>query len=225
MANEFLKELESVLEERDLQYGDSSKQLKVIANLWETYLYAKDDKLMSEKDVANMMILLKVARSIASDHKDNQVDIAGYSALISKLNQAKPDEPASRESVQLEAVQLAAVKENGYAIQYIDNPSEEVQLAAIKRNVYSIEYINNPSEAIQLAAVKAKGGAIEYIKNPSEAIQLEAVKRDLYAISYIKNPSEAVQLAAVKNSEYAIEYIKNPSKRVKQLHRELYGNS
>ena len=42
-----------------------------------------------------------------------------------------------------EEVQLEAVKENGYSIQYIINPSEEVQLAAVKNNYYLIEYIKD----------------------------------------------------------------------------------
>ncbi len=33
----------------------------------------------------------------------------------------------------------------------IENPSESVQLAAIKQNGYAIEYIENPSESVQLA--------------------------------------------------------------------------
>ncbi|WP_164703572.1 DUF4116 domain-containing protein, partial [Aliarcobacter skirrowii] len=49
---------------------------------------------------------------------------------------------------------LKAVRQNGYAIRYIKNPSEEVQLEAVKRNVNAIEYIKNPSEKVQLEAVK-----------------------------------------------------------------------
>jgi hypothetical protein len=38
-------------------------------------------------------------------------------------------------------VQLAAVKNDGRAIQYIENPSEAVQLAAIKQDGLAIQYI------------------------------------------------------------------------------------
>ncbi len=41
--------------------------------------------------------------------------------------------------------QLAAVSQNGDAIQFIKNPSEKVQLAAVSQNGYSIYYIKNPS--------------------------------------------------------------------------------
>ena len=42
-----------------------------------------------------------------------------------------------------------AVKRNGYAIQYIKNPSEAVQMEAVKRNGYAIQHIANPSEVIK----------------------------------------------------------------------------
>ena len=114
-----------------------------------------------------------------------------------------------------EAIQLAAVKRNGIAIKFIKNPSEAMQLAAVKQHGYEIKFIKNPSEAIQLVAVKQDGTSIKFIKNPSEAIQLVAVKQDGYAIQYIKNPSEAIQLAAVKQDGYAIRVISNPSEEIK----------
>ena len=52
-----------------------------------------------------------------------------------------------------EEVQLAAVKEYGTAIEYIDNPSEEVQIAAVGKNGYAIQFIDNPSEEVQLVVM------------------------------------------------------------------------
>jgi hypothetical protein len=43
-----------------------------------------------------------------------------------------------------EAVQLAAVQQDGEAIQYIENPSEEIQLAAVQQNVLAIQWTENP---------------------------------------------------------------------------------
>ena len=113
-----------------------------------------------------------------------------------------------------EAEQLAAVEQNGWAIEYIHNPSEEVQLAAVEHAGQAIRYIKNPSEKVQLAAVKQDSTAIRYIKNPNEQVQLAAVKQDGWHIQYFKNPSEQVQLAAVKQDGTAIRYIQNPSEQV-----------
>ena len=62
---------------------------------------------------------------------------------------------------------LEKVKLDGWAIQFIENPSVEVQLAAVRQNGCSIMHIDNPPLEVQLAAVQRNGRAIYYIKNPS----------------------------------------------------------
>jgi len=51
---------------------------------------------------------------------------------------------------------LAAVKQNGYSIAYIKNPSEEMQLAAVQQDARAIKYIKNPSEDVKKLANKRK---------------------------------------------------------------------
>ena len=48
--------------------------------------------------------------------------------------------------------QLAAVQNNGNAIQYIKNPSIEVQMAAVQENGWAITYIENPLEEVKIIA-------------------------------------------------------------------------
>ena len=52
----------------------------------------------------------------------------------------------------LESEQLAAVKQNYYAIRYIENPSEKVQLAAVNQDGCAIKYIDNPTISVQMMA-------------------------------------------------------------------------
>ena len=144
-----------------------------------------------------------------------------------------------------EAMQLAAVKQNGYAIRYIIDkgirPSEEMQLAAVTQCGDAIEYIIDggihPSEALQLAAVTENGYAILHIIDaeviPSEEMQLTAVTQYGYAIQYIIKagivPSEAVKLTAVKQDGYVIEYIIQagirPSEEMQLAAVTQYGNA
>ena len=48
------------------------------------------------------------------------------------------------EKYRTEEEQLAAVKQNGNAIQFVKNPSELVRLAAVKNNGYAIRFIKKP---------------------------------------------------------------------------------
>ena len=94
-----------------------------------------------------------------------------------------------------------------FKIIYNDILIFEKQLKVVKQNAFAIEFINNPSEQIQLEAVKQYGWAIHCIKNPSEQVKLEAVKQNGLAIQFIKNPSEQVKLEAVRQNGYAIRYL------------------
>lgn len=69
---------------KDSQHGSAEDNFGRIADMWSAYL----DKDVTARDVAVMMILLKVAR-ISSGHQsdDNWVDIAGYSACGGEIEE------------------------------------------------------------------------------------------------------------------------------------------
>lgn len=106
--------------------------------------------------------------------------------------------------------------EESYIYKKYTAPEEE-QLQVVKEDGYDIEYINNPSEKIKLEAVKENGLAIECINNPSEEVQLEAIKEDVRAIRYIKNPTEKVLQESIKgfgmgntyNLKYMLKFLEN----------------
>ncbi len=76
--------------DREQDYGSPENNFQTIAGLWTEYLIsasksngiaAEECYLITSKDVAAMLALLKIAR-IASGHAktDNWVDLAGYAA-------------------------------------------------------------------------------------------------------------------------------------------------
>ena len=68
--------------DREKTYGAPAKNLKMIGDLWAVYSGVP----FTAEDVCNMMILLKVAR-LANDpkHRDSQVDLCGYAALMERI--------------------------------------------------------------------------------------------------------------------------------------------
>lgn len=74
---------------RAATYGDAYDSHDRIARLWQTYLAAvlpeRGVDGLQAHDVAAMMILMKVSRSVASQHADNWVDICGYAALACEM--------------------------------------------------------------------------------------------------------------------------------------------
>ena len=78
-----LKEaMEAIDGSRDVQYGSPEDNFARIAEFWTHYLGVAVDT----HDVANMMILLKIARSMHDPRvRDNWVDIAGYAACAGEI--------------------------------------------------------------------------------------------------------------------------------------------
>lgn len=72
-----------IFNDRQNTYGKPEDNFQTIADFWNTYLRINDDHFkITKQDVANMMILLKVARMISSpEHLDNYVDAAGYAII------------------------------------------------------------------------------------------------------------------------------------------------
>ena len=81
-----------VCADREEQYGAPEDNFGVIGELWGAYIQAAcvgndTDVWVRAEDVANMMILLKVARAATAiePKMDNWVDIAGYAACAAEL--------------------------------------------------------------------------------------------------------------------------------------------
>lgn len=77
-----------ICQDRQNQYGAPEDSFLTIAAFWETYLSAKYERTveLTCDDVALMMVLLKIARTMGhTHHVDNYIDMAGYAALAAEL--------------------------------------------------------------------------------------------------------------------------------------------
>lgn len=76
--------------DRNAQHGDKERSFVAIAGLWNAYLAARKvgpEAPVTPVDVTNMMVLLKLARSVQGDsaHRDHYVDAVGYAAISGEL--------------------------------------------------------------------------------------------------------------------------------------------
>ena len=59
---------------------------------------------------------------------------------------------------------MAAVKQNGYSLQYVKEQTPEICMAAVKQNGYSLQYVKEQTPEICMAAVKQNGDSLQYVK-------------------------------------------------------------
>ena len=60
-------------------------------------------------------------------------------------------------------------------------------LEAVKQHGYALQYVKEQTPEICLEAVKKDGLALQYVKEQTKDICLEAVKKDGYALQYAKD--------------------------------------
>ena len=122
---------------------------------------------------------------------------------------------------QTEDICLEAVKENGLALKFVKNQTHDICMEAVKRNAYSLKYIKNQSKELCLEAVKQNGLALQYVKEQTEDICLEAVKRNGLALQCVKEQTKDICKAAMENNPKAIIYADDNI--LKQLEDMGYG--
>ena len=96
-----------------------------------------------------------------------------------------------------------AVKESGYALEYVKQQTEEICLEAVKENCSVIQYIKEQTEEICLAAVKQNGNSLQYVKEQTPKICYEAVKQNGSVLQYVEE--FYLELLELK-SEYMRDY-------------------
>jgi hypothetical protein len=71
--------------DRQEKYGTPYNNHRRIANLWSAYM----DQEITPEQVAVMMVLMKIARSMQEHHPDNYVDGTAYFAIAGELAEIK----------------------------------------------------------------------------------------------------------------------------------------
>lgn len=105
--------------QRDEMYGSPENSFSAIAVLWESYFAARDIAnvvtpdsdffvgRISEYDVAMLMILLKIARSMKNpDNPDHYIDMAGYAACVGEIYTQPFAEQDAEECVTDEEIEI-----------------------------------------------------------------------------------------------------------------------
>jgi len=78
------------IRQRLKDHGDTERSFQMVADLWSSYINhsftVQGDLRLRPFDVAQMMALTKMVRSVYGYSEDNFVDAAGYTALAAMLH-------------------------------------------------------------------------------------------------------------------------------------------
>ena len=71
-------------------------------------------------------------------------------------------------------------------------------LEAVKQNGYALKYVKEQTEELCLEAVKENGDALRYVKEQTEKICLEAVKQNSYSLRYVRDKTIFEKITGLK---------------------------
>lgn len=80
-----LEAAELIAGQREKDYGTAEVNFKRIADLWSIRLQEILSRPLTPREIAELMILLKVARATNSPTRDSYVDIGGYAGIAGEL--------------------------------------------------------------------------------------------------------------------------------------------
>lgn len=96
IAEKILDDARKAVTTKAEQHGDTEASFLMMADLWSTYVnhvsIIKGGIELDAGDVAQMMVMLKIARSAYGHGRDNYVDAAGYTALAAMVRPKEIDD-------------------------------------------------------------------------------------------------------------------------------------
>ena len=122
------------------------------------------------------------------------------------LKQSARKWSSSRNARQL-ASDMAAVRWNGMALQYVITQTPELCMVAVKQNGWALAHVKEKTPELCMEAVKQTGRALLYVKTQTPELCMEAVKQNGWALEYVKTQTPEMCMAAVMQNGSALEYV------------------
>jgi hypothetical protein len=86
-AGDFLTEAKAVIQDRGLDYGHPQDNMQRTARLLSAYL----EMPIHDYQVAGIMVLVKLARTMESSKVDTYIDLCGYAAIMGQTHGQEND--------------------------------------------------------------------------------------------------------------------------------------
>lgn len=104
---------------------------------------------------------------------------------------------------------LAAVRQNGLALQFVKKQTPEICLAAVQQNGLALEFVKEQTSEICLASVKQNyGESLYFVKEQTPEICLASVQQCGYAICYVEDQTPEICAAAISKTPESFRFIR-----------------
>ena len=135
-----------------------------------------------------------------SQHQPTE-EMIGLNKSFKEIRDILVDDPMAIRRIEKQPLLycLIAVSIDGMAIQHINKLNfhwetwNQICERAVKQNGMAIQFIDDRNWYIWHMAARSNGLCIQFADNPSDSLCIEAITNNVEAFKYIKNPSEKVK--------------------------------
>lgn len=119
-----------------------------------------------------------------------------------------------RESGEINTYVKFLRKLNVVDIRKLEMADTETQIKVLENNGLAIKYLPNASDQLKEIAINQNGGALQFIEHASTELKLKAIKSNCLAIKFIKNQTDEMKELAIqgKNIYFAFKYFEQPTR-------------
>jgi hypothetical protein len=104
---------------------------------------------------------------------------------------------------------MAAVQQDGRALRFVNNQTFDLCMAAVQQDGLALRYVDDQIPELCIAAVQQDGVALEYVKDQTFDLCMAAVQQDGLALRYVDDQTPELCIAAVQQDGLALEYVKD----------------
>ena len=116
---------------------------------------------------------------------------------------------ASKSNLNITEEQLnkLAVQEDGHALCYVENQTDDICKLAVRQNGYALQYVEIQTDDICKLAVQQNGCALYYVEIQTDDICKLAVQQNGLALQYVENQTEEIYELAIQQNPQALEWV------------------
>jgi hypothetical protein len=120
---------------------------------------------------------------------------------------------------------MDSIEKNGLNLQHIPVPlrTPELCLAAVRQNGLALEFVRNQTPRICLEAVQQYGLSLYFVREQTEEICMAAVLKDPNSIKWVSKKTPEICKAAVSRDKFVFYLIKDPVEELSKFAEAHHG--
>jgi len=130
---------------------------------------------------------------------------------------------------------VETLKQDGYALQFIEEQTPELCMIAVKQDGRALEYVKNKTLELCMMAVKQDSRALQFIPKQAPELCMKTIKEDASVFYFVENQTNELCISAINENWRTLEYVRRQTPELcivaikqnpyalKLVHKQIFG--